>query len=101
MGFQNEGASVRWTVVSIPEKFSGALAGAGKEQKTAVDRSVETAPLAPSSDNANAALDRIEIPQNVIERVSELLVAGSSLTISDYGISSETRRDTDFIVTTR
>jgi hypothetical protein len=37
----------------------------------------------------------------VVERVSELLVAGSSLTISDYAISSETRRDTDFIVITR
>jgi hypothetical protein len=101
MGFQNEGASVRWTVVSIPEKFSGMLAGAGKEHKAAVERIVETAPPVPSSDNANTALDRIEIPQDVVERVSEWLVPGSSLTISDYAISSETRRDTDFIVITR
>jgi hypothetical protein len=97
MGFQNEGASVRWSVVSILEKFSDAPASASKEHKAPVERLVET----PSSDNANNALDRIEIPQNVVERVSELLVPGSSLTISDYGISSETRRDTDFIVITR
>jgi lipoprotein-anchoring transpeptidase ErfK/SrfK len=101
MGVQNEGASVRWTVVSIPEKFFGTSTGASKERKAPVDRIVETAPPMPSSENANTALDRIEIPQDVVERVSELLVPGSSLTISDYGISSETRRDTDFIVTPR
>jgi lipoprotein-anchoring transpeptidase ErfK/SrfK len=101
MGFQNEGASVRWTVVSIPEKFSGTSAGASKEHKGPLERVVETAPPVSSSDNANTALDRIEIPQDVVERVSELLVPGSSLTISDYGISSETRRDTDIIVIAR
>ena len=100
MGFENEGASVRWTVVSIPEKFSRMSAGGSEEHKAQVERIVETAPPMPSSDNANTALDRIEIPQDVVERVSELLAPGSSLTISDYGISSETRRDTDFIVIT-
>jgi lipoprotein-anchoring transpeptidase ErfK/SrfK len=101
MGFQNEGPSIRWTVVSMPEEFSRTSAGATTEHKAPVERIVETAPPVPSSDNANAALDRIEIPQEVVERVSELLAPGSSLTISDYGISSETRRDTDFIVITR
>jgi L,D-transpeptidase catalytic domain len=101
MGFQNEGASVRWTVVSVPEKFSRTSAGGSKKHKAQVERIAETAPPEPSSDNANTALDRIEIPQDVVERVSELLAPGSSLTISDYGISSETRRDTDFIVITR
>jgi hypothetical protein len=46
----------------------------------------------------DAALDRIEIPQDVVEQISELLTPGSSLIISDYGMSSETREDTDFIV---
>jgi L,D-transpeptidase catalytic domain len=101
MGFQNEGASVRWTVVSMPEKFYRTSADVTKEHRAHVERIVETAPSVPSSDNANTALDRIEIPQDVAERVSELLAPGSSLTISDYGISSETRRDTDFIVITR
>jgi hypothetical protein len=49
-------------------------------------------------DSADAALDRIEIPQDVVEQISELLTPGSSLIISDYGMSSETREDTDFIV---
>jgi len=51
-------------------------------------------------DKANAALERIEIPQDVVDRISELLTPGSSLIVSDYGISHETGRDTDFIVLT-
>jgi hypothetical protein len=37
----------------------------------------------------------------VAERISGLLTPGSSLVISDYGISLETRKDTDFIVVTQ
>jgi hypothetical protein len=36
----------------------------------------------------------------LVERISELLTPGSSLIISDYGISDETDKDTDFIVVT-
>ena len=53
-----------------------------------------------SPDKANAVLERIEIPQDAVDRISELLTPGSSLIISDYGISHETGRDTDFIVLT-
>ena len=62
---------------------------------------IKTAPsTTPSSDKANAALDRIEIPQDANQQISELLMPGSSLIISDYGISSETGPYTDFIVLT-
>jgi hypothetical protein len=49
---------------------------------------------------ASAALDRIEIPQDAVDRISELLTPASSVIISDYGISHETGKDTDFIVVT-
>jgi hypothetical protein len=49
---------------------------------------------------ANAALDRIEIPRDTVERISELLTPASSLIISDNGFSHETGNDTDFIVVT-
>jgi hypothetical protein len=52
-------------------------------------------------DKASAALNRIEIPQDAAERIAQLLTSGSSLIISDYGISGETGQDTDFIVLTR
>ena len=98
MEFQNEGAAIRWTVVSIPEKSSSQSGNSTKVAQRPVKRTIET--ILPTPDKANAALDRIEIPQDVVERISELLTPGSSLIISDYGISDETGKDTDFIVLT-
>src|SRR4029077_8149686 len=73
MEFQNKGAAIRWTVVSIPEEFprmsEGALDAPAKQ----------TALSVPLPDKANAALDRIEIPQDTVERISELLTPGSSV----------------------
>jgi hypothetical protein len=48
---------------------------------------------------AAGALDRITIPQEALDRISELMSPGASLTISDKGLGSETGRGTDFIVT--
>ncbi|MGL3608940.1 L,D-transpeptidase family protein [Rhizobium sp. G187] len=50
---------------------------------------------------AEAALARIEIPNDLRSRVETLLGAGSSLTISDNGTSIETGKGTDFITLTR
>ncbi len=59
----------------------------------------QTAPE-PLPDKANAALNRIEMPQDTVEKISELLTPASSLIVSDNGISQETGKDTDFIVVT-
>jgi hypothetical protein len=95
---QNEGSAVRWNVVSIPQE--GTSAGSSKERKAPKQQIIETVPSVPLSDTANAALDRIKIPQDAIQQISEVLTAGSSLVISDYGISSETGPYTEFIVLT-
>jgi L,D-transpeptidase catalytic domain len=92
MEFQNEGAAIRWSVVSIPEESSRT-----KERETPAKQTARSVPL---PDKANAALDRIEIPQDTVERISELLTPASSLIISDNGFSPETGEDTDFIVVT-
>jgi hypothetical protein len=97
MQFQNEGAAIRWTVVSIPEEFPNMSEGATKEREAPAKQSALSVPL---PDKANAALDRIEIPQDTVERISELLTPASSLIISDNGFSHETGNDTDFIVVT-
>ena len=47
------------------------------------------------------AFARIQIPQDVIDRISQLMVPGSSLVVSDQGLGEETGEDTDFIVVTR
>ena len=93
------GARMRWNVLSI----------AGAEPRGTIVRetrrgrkSVEVPaadPRPPSS--AAEALDRISLPQEAIDRISELLIPGSSLVISDYGLGGETGRSTEFIVVTR
>jgi hypothetical protein len=50
---------------------------------------------------AAEALDRITIPKEAIERISEVITPGSSLVVSDQGLGRETGRFTDFIVETR
>ena len=47
------------------------------------------------------ALARIDIPQDAIDRISALMVPGSSLVVSDQGLGEETGEGTDFIVVTR
>ena len=55
-------------------------------------------PMSPELAPARAALDRIEIPQDIIDRISEIISPGSSLIISDEGMSTETGEDTDFVI---
>src|SRR4029079_7171582 len=99
MDFQNYGAAIRWTVVTVPERSSAAQKAAAKPHKGRVKETIKT--VSPTPNSANAALKRIEIPQDAAERIAQLLTPGSSLIISDYGISDETGADTDFIVLTR
>lgn len=97
MASQNEGPAICWTVVSMPEGFSRS-SGAHKER---MERTIATAPAVPPTDRSNAALNRIEIPQDAFERISDLITPGSSLIVSDRGMSDETGSDTDFIVEMR
>jgi len=96
MEFQNEGTAIRWSVVSIPEELPRMSEGATKRREAPAK---QTAPE-PLPDKANAALNRIEMPQDTVEKISELLTPASSLIVSDNGISQETGKDTDFIVVT-
>ena len=41
------------------------------------------------------------MPKEAVDRISELLIPGSSLVISDEGLGRETGRGTEFIVLTR
>jgi hypothetical protein len=98
MESENEGSAVRWSVVSIPEQSTSAKSA--KERKPPKQQIVETVPSVALSHDANVALDRLAVPPDAVKQISELLTPGSSLIISDYGISSETGTHTDFIVLT-
>ena len=47
---------------------------------------------------AKAALDRLSIPQEAIDRISEVVSPGSAVIISDEALSRETGKGTDFVV---
>jgi lipoprotein-anchoring transpeptidase ErfK/SrfK len=53
--------------------------------------------MAPKT-SASAALDRITMPEEAVERISALITAGASLIISDHGLGPETGIGTDFVV---
>jgi lipoprotein-anchoring transpeptidase ErfK/SrfK len=94
LALNDDNTTLRWNVMSMP---GGASAPAKKAEK---GKKVEVAVTVPAS-NATDALNRVNIPQDAIERISRLMSPGASLIISDKGISGETGKGTDFIVLTR
>ncbi len=103
----DDSKDLRWMAVTLPPE----LPRAGKlNSSLQIDASVRmetatkhTRPLAKESAPHSIAsvLDQIDIPQDVIDRVSEYITAGASLIISDHGLGNETGLHTDFIVVTR
>jgi lipoprotein-anchoring transpeptidase ErfK/SrfK len=96
LGLQNGGGSFRWNVVSMPDRFSSTSGSLNKQPKTRVQATGVRSDS--SSGGATVALDRVEIPQDQVDQLSQLLTPGSSLILSDYELSTETGDDTDFIV---
>jgi hypothetical protein len=82
----------------MPEQFLSTSGSFSKETKASVQATAVTVRTAHLPGGASAALDRVEIPQDELGRVSQLLTPGSSLILSDYELSTETGDDTDFIV---
>lgn len=78
---------MKWTVVSIGPHVAGQDGYAKKKAPTPTDTA-----------QAAAALDRITMPADVSARVSQSLWPGSSIIVSDEGISKETGESTDFVV---
>ena len=57
-----------------------------------------TAVTIDSGDNARAALDRITIPQEVLDRIAPTTLPRSSIVISDEPLHRETNYRTEFVV---
>jgi hypothetical protein len=81
---------VQWNVVSLV----GSNVGMTETTHKALDAPANETGL-PS---AKAALDRIIIPEDTIDRIAQMVSPRSSLIISDEGSSSETGRGTEFVV---
>ncbi len=98
LNYADENADVRWSVISLYKACRpGRAAGAG--ERTAPEERGPRRRCGPSDvAGAKAALDRIAIPKDTLERISEVVLPGSSLIVSDEGASIETGKDTDFVV---
>jgi hypothetical protein len=55
----------------------------------------------PPPSTAAEALDRIDLPQEALDRISAMITPGASLIVSDHSRGPETGIDTSFIVLTR
>jgi hypothetical protein len=81
-------AGVRWSVVSLDD---GSRQGGVVDNRARAGHDVRPA-------GAKTALDRIVIPQDVLDRLAGMVSPRSSLIVSDEGLSAETGNGTDFIV---
>jgi len=87
---------IKWSVVSL--EGARLQAGTAEPRGRAAgrnDRDIEPAPATP--DSAKAALDRITIPQDVLDRIPGI-APRSSVIVTDEAPSSETSKGTDFVV---
>jgi hypothetical protein len=103
MEFNPDNTSFRWWAVTVPTSLAGEK---GKKTTRLVKGkkvTTETAstPSAPIHVNAADALNRVNIPQEALDRIQDLMSPGASLIISDNGLGPETGKGTDFIVLTR
>jgi hypothetical protein len=91
------GKDLRWSVASLPGRNTDS--NRDKPNANARERrggEIEAISADPVS--AKAALDRIAVPQDTIDRIAEMVGPRSSLIISDEALSSETGDSTEFVV---
>jgi hypothetical protein len=94
---ERTGSDIRWSVVSL--KDGHADGGADNPHGPPRGRSGQSVePMATDPGAAKAALDRITIPQDALDRIAGIASPRSSLIISDEELSSETGKDTEFVV---
>jgi L,D-transpeptidase catalytic domain len=88
---------MRWNLMTIPTDLSAPVDQRDYSRKRSKEPSRPAMQLKPSS-TAAEALNRIAMPKEAVDRISELLIPGSSLVIADEGLGRETGRYTEFIV---
>ncbi len=87
---EGDGTSLKWSVVSIPTRVAEER-GERKRKTASVEEQAGAPPkLHGSPSSAVDALERIEIAQDVRDRIAERLWTGGSLIISDQPLSGET-----------
>jgi hypothetical protein len=118
VGYGADGRDMRWNVVSIGGRQPGESdyddqgydSGYGydaeaddyyydrprRRRQAQTPKTSEPVPTDVAA--ATAALDRITIPPDAVTRISELVLPGTSLIVSDEEAHKETGKQTDFVV---
>jgi lipoprotein-anchoring transpeptidase ErfK/SrfK len=91
---------LHWSVVTLPA--SRAAERRDEDERSSRRRKIAGAievKSSPAPDSPAEALDRLNLPADVLARITEALSTGGSLIVSDQGIAGgETGEGTDFIV---
>jgi hypothetical protein len=99
--------TMRWNVVSLPAEapkraqYVEERPRNGKHDRSHRREIEDETTASPPLSSPAQVLARIEIPPEVIEAISQMILPGSSLIVSDQGLGDETGEGTDFIVVTR
>ena len=99
LSLKDDHQTLHWMVVNVPTSMAAPAKRTEKAKKGTKPAPVEVS--APRQETAAGALDRVNIPQEAMDRIGELMSPGASLVISDKGLGRETGKGTDFIVLTR
>lgn len=96
IGRSADDSNLRWSVVSLDSgrPHGGTIEPHGRARGVS-GRGVE--PIRTDPDSAKAALDRLVIPQDALDRIAGIALR-SSLIVTDEAPSSETGKGTDFVV---
>jgi hypothetical protein len=89
--------SMRWSAVTLDDGRPRASV-VEPQSRGGGGRGGATEPKVSESNSAKLALDRIVIPQDVLDRIVGMLSPRSSLIVSDEELSAETGKDTEFVV---
>jgi hypothetical protein len=106
LAYLDDKSTFRWSVISLPGELPKMPPKVERENRLAKPNRHDARAAKPTLDppppeSPRQALARIEIPKDTIDRISQLIVPGSSLIVSDQGLGEETGEGTDFIVVAR
>ena len=102
----NDANVLHWSVVSLPAPAKASRAARRRRAEFARPQVREHGPIeakpVPVPDSPAEALDRLNLPAEVMAKIYEAVSTGGSIIVSDQGIAAgETGEGTDFIVSLR
>jgi lipoprotein-anchoring transpeptidase ErfK/SrfK len=87
---ESDGAALKWSVVSMPARAAEVRSERGGKTASLDERLGSPSKQHKPPSSAAEALERIEIAQDIRDRIAERLWTGGSLIISDQPLSGET-----------